>query len=146
MFLVSSWSFLFPFHWSQVWSREWRWSWSSANKQWSNSIWVINNLLPIKVWLILDVWEYILCIPMRKNIVIIYQILLCILVCCVCRVEYQVSSYDRLPARQHGISGTILLASQCCYYSEHINRPRWSSITILVLILHVKVTDIHLDP
>ena len=25
------------------WSREWRWNWSSADRRWSNYIWVINN-------------------------------------------------------------------------------------------------------
>ena len=32
-------------YWSQVLSREWRCSWSSANRRCSNYIWVINNLI-----------------------------------------------------------------------------------------------------
>ena len=43
MFLVSPCSSLCPVHWSQVLSREWRCSWSSADRQCSNYIWAINN-------------------------------------------------------------------------------------------------------
>ena len=43
MFLVSSCCCLCPIHWSQVLSREWRCSWSSADSRCSNYIWVINN-------------------------------------------------------------------------------------------------------
>ena len=32
-------------HWSQVLSREWRCSWSSADRWYSNYIWVINNVI-----------------------------------------------------------------------------------------------------
>ena len=32
-------------HWSQMWSREWRCSWSSANRWCSNYIWVINKFI-----------------------------------------------------------------------------------------------------
>ena len=53
IFLVSPCSCLYPIHWSQAWSREWRCSWSSADRQCSNFIWVINILLPTKVHLIL---------------------------------------------------------------------------------------------
>ena len=45
MFLVSSCSCLYPIHWSQVLSREWRCSWSSADRRCSNYIWVMNNLI-----------------------------------------------------------------------------------------------------
>ena len=41
MFLVSSCSCLCPIHWSQVLSREWRCSWSSADRRCSNYIWMI---------------------------------------------------------------------------------------------------------
>ena len=52
MFLVSSCSGLCPIHWSQVSSREWRCSWSSADRPCSNYIWVINNFIASKgkVW------------------------------------------------------------------------------------------------
>ena len=43
MFLVSSCICLCPIHWSQVLSREWRCSWSSAGRRCSKYIWVINN-------------------------------------------------------------------------------------------------------
>ena len=43
MFLISSCSCLCSFHWSQVLSQEWRCSWSSADRQCSNYIWVINT-------------------------------------------------------------------------------------------------------
>ena len=43
MFLISPCSYPFPFHWSQVLSREWRCSWSSADRQYSNCICVINK-------------------------------------------------------------------------------------------------------
>ena len=36
---------LCPFHWSQVLSREWRCSWSSADRRCSNYFWVINNFI-----------------------------------------------------------------------------------------------------
>ena len=36
---------LCPIYWSQVLSREWRCSWSSAGRRCSNYIWVINNLV-----------------------------------------------------------------------------------------------------
>ena len=45
MFLVLSCICLCPIHWSQVLSREWRCSWSSADRQWSKYIWVINNFI-----------------------------------------------------------------------------------------------------
>ena len=45
MILVSSCICLCPIYWSQVLSREWRCSWSSADRRCSNYIWVINNLI-----------------------------------------------------------------------------------------------------
>ena len=45
MILISSWSRLCPILWSQVLSREWRCSWSSADRRCSNYIWVIDNLI-----------------------------------------------------------------------------------------------------
>ena len=45
MLLVSSGSCLYPIRWSQMLSWEWRCSWSSADRRYSNYIWVINNLI-----------------------------------------------------------------------------------------------------
>ena len=45
MFLISSCSCLCAIYWSQVLSQEWRCSWSSADRQCSNYIWVINNFI-----------------------------------------------------------------------------------------------------
>ena len=45
MFLIASCSCYCPIHWSQVLSREWRCSWSSADRRCSNHIWVITNLI-----------------------------------------------------------------------------------------------------
>ena len=45
MFLVSSCSCLCPIHCSQVLSREWRCSWSSADRRCPSYIWVINNII-----------------------------------------------------------------------------------------------------
>ena len=45
MFLVPSCSWLCPIHWSQVWSRYWRCSWSSADRRLFNYICVINNFI-----------------------------------------------------------------------------------------------------
>ena len=45
IFLVLSCSFLYPIHWSQVLSREWRCSWSSADRRFSDYIRVINNFI-----------------------------------------------------------------------------------------------------
>ena len=45
MIPLSSWSCLCPIHWSQVLSRGWRCSWSSADRRCSNYIWVINNFI-----------------------------------------------------------------------------------------------------
>ena len=45
MFPVSSCDCLYPIRWSQVLSREWRCSWSSADRRCSNNIWVINNFI-----------------------------------------------------------------------------------------------------
>ena len=45
MFLISSCHCLCPIHWSQVLSQEWRCSWSSADRQCSNYIWVINKFI-----------------------------------------------------------------------------------------------------
>ena len=36
---------LYSIHWSQVFSREWRCSWSSADRRCSNYIWVIDNFI-----------------------------------------------------------------------------------------------------
>ena len=60
MFLVSSCSCLCPIHWSQVLSQEWRCRWSNADRRCSNYIWWSTSLLPTKVWLILEVWQYML--------------------------------------------------------------------------------------
>ena len=45
MFLVSSRTCLCTIHWTQVLNREWRCSWSSADRRCSNYIWVINNFI-----------------------------------------------------------------------------------------------------
>ena len=45
MFLVSPCSCLCPIHWSQVLSREWRCTWSSAGRRCSNYIRVINKFI-----------------------------------------------------------------------------------------------------
>ena len=45
MILVSSCSCLCPIHWSQVLSREWRRSQSSADRRGSNYNWVINSFI-----------------------------------------------------------------------------------------------------
>ena len=45
MLLISACSCLCPIHWSQVLSREWRCSWSSANRRCSNYIWVIDSFI-----------------------------------------------------------------------------------------------------
>ena len=45
MFLVSSCSYLCAIHWCQVFSREWRCSWSSADRRCSNYICVMNNFI-----------------------------------------------------------------------------------------------------
>ena len=45
MFLVSSCSCLCPIPWSQGLRREWRCSWSSADRRYSNYIWVIDNCI-----------------------------------------------------------------------------------------------------
>ena len=45
MILVSYCSCLWPIHWSQVLSREWRCSWSCADRRCSNYIWVISNFI-----------------------------------------------------------------------------------------------------
>ena len=45
MFLISSCSCLCPIYWCQALSREWRCSWSSADRQCSNYIWVINSVI-----------------------------------------------------------------------------------------------------
>ena len=48
MFLVSLCFYLCLIHWRHVLSREWRCSWSSADRLCSNYIWVINNLIAYK--------------------------------------------------------------------------------------------------
>ena len=45
MILVLFCSCLCPIYWSHVLSREWRCSWSSADRRCSNYIWVIDNLI-----------------------------------------------------------------------------------------------------
>ena len=45
MILLASCSCLCPIHWSQVLSRKWRCSWSSADRRCYNYIWVINNFI-----------------------------------------------------------------------------------------------------
>ena len=45
MLLVSSSSGLCAIYWSQVFSREWRCSWSSAERRRSHCIWMINNII-----------------------------------------------------------------------------------------------------
>ena len=48
MFLVSSHSCLCPIQWRHLLSREWRCSWSSADRRCSNCIWVIDNFIVYK--------------------------------------------------------------------------------------------------
>ena len=48
MIFVSSCRSLCSSHWSQLLSREWRCSWSSADRRCSNYIWVINNVIACK--------------------------------------------------------------------------------------------------
>ena len=48
MFLVSSCSYFGRIQWRQVLSREWRCSWSSADRRCSNYIWVIDNCIAYK--------------------------------------------------------------------------------------------------
>ena len=48
MILVSSCSCLCAVYWSQVISRVWRCSWSSADRRCSNYVWVINNFIVYK--------------------------------------------------------------------------------------------------
>ena len=45
MFLDSACSCLRPIYWSQVFSGEWRCSWSSADRRCSNYVWVISNFI-----------------------------------------------------------------------------------------------------
>ena len=45
MFLDSACSCLCTIHWTQVFSREWRCSWNSADRWCSNYSWVINNFI-----------------------------------------------------------------------------------------------------
>ena len=45
MFIVSSCSCLLPIQWSQVFSGEWRCSWSSADRWCSNYIWMVDNFI-----------------------------------------------------------------------------------------------------
>ena len=57
MILVLSRSCLCPIDWSQVFSRELRCSWRSADRWCSNCIWVIMNVIATKVCFILEVWR-----------------------------------------------------------------------------------------
>ena len=66
MFLVSPCSCLCPIHWSQALSREWRCSWSSADRRCSNYIWVINNFIAYYGALILEVLWYLPKNPFRS--------------------------------------------------------------------------------
>ena len=50
MCLVSSCRCLFPIHWSKGLSREWKCSWSSADRRCSNYIWVISNFIASIRW------------------------------------------------------------------------------------------------
>ena len=45
MIVVSSCSCLCPSHWSHMLNREWRCSWSRADRRCSNYIWVVNNFI-----------------------------------------------------------------------------------------------------
>ena len=45
MILISPWSRLWPILWSRVLSREWRCSWSGADRRCSGCIWVIDYLI-----------------------------------------------------------------------------------------------------
>ena len=45
IFLVSCCCCLYPIYWKQVLSREWRFSWNSADRRCSNYIWVINKFI-----------------------------------------------------------------------------------------------------
>ena len=73
MFLVWSYSCLCPNHWIQVYSQEWRCSWSSADRQCSNYIWVINNFIAYNVHLILEVWQCFVFIGRSLFIFIFYH-------------------------------------------------------------------------
>ena len=68
MFLVSSRSCLCPIDWSQVLSREWRGSWSSADRRCSNYIWMINKFI--------GCWGALYIRGLRVRIILILSILL----------------------------------------------------------------------
>ena len=68
MILSSSCGCLRPTHWSQVLSREWRCSWSSAERRCSNYIWVINNFIANLVRLILEVWRLVDLVIKKQSI------------------------------------------------------------------------------
>ena len=57
---------LCPIHWSQALSRQWRYSWGSAETAPTTSE-LSTNLLPTKVWLILDVWWYMSFFAMMQS-------------------------------------------------------------------------------
>ena len=67
MFFVSFCICICPIHWSQVLSREWRCSWSSASRRCSNYIWLIKNFIAheggffiiyLTVYLIIETHSY----------------------------------------------------------------------------------------
>ena len=59
MFLVSYCRCICPIHWGQVLSREWRYSWSNADRRCPKYIWVTTIWLLVEVRLILEVWQCI---------------------------------------------------------------------------------------
>ena len=64
-FLASSCSCIWPIHWSQVLSRAWRYSWSNADRRYSNYIWVIYNCIAYKGATYIRVWRYICLHPLE---------------------------------------------------------------------------------
>ena len=61
MFLVSSCSCSCPIHSNQVLSREWRCSWSSAERRCSNYNWVINNFVARGLMVYMYIFSDIMC-------------------------------------------------------------------------------------
>ena len=112
MFLVSSCSCICPIHWRMVFSWEWRWSWSSASgdapttSEWSTI------LLPTKMWLILEVWQYLINVSYHK-IILRYQVTSSELKwdCCLeiwCQFNNNVSISEWLRASKHLIISQTL--------------------------------------
>ena len=92
--LVSSCSCLYSIRWSQVLSREWRCSWSSADRRCSNYIWVIDNLIAYKSASYIRDLTVVIIVRHALIATRFWVVVICPIIKCLTVLEFSFISFD----------------------------------------------------